>query len=824
MKSSKYRWAMPERDERLETAFAEKLGVGKLVAGVLVARGWTSPELTASFLNAGEEQLHDPFLMKGMREATARIRRAIDAGERIRVYGDYDADGVTSTALMIRLLTSLGAVFDTYIPHRSREGYGMNAGAIDLAAEAGVSLIVTVDNGISAVEQIAYAASKGIDVVVTDHHEPPASGVLPEAVALVNPKQEDCHYPFKGLCGAGVVFKLAHAMTGRPMLEYADLAAIGTIADLMPLTGENRVIARLGLARLRREPVPGIRALAQVSGTKPEELTSGRIGFGLAPRLNAGGRLAHASGAVELLVAEDDQTAALLAAELDELNAERQALVETTVAEADEMWRALNADGRRRNVIVLAKEGWNAGIAGLVASKLVERYYRPTIVLATDPETGKCKGSARSIEGFDLFAALSECAELMEHFGGHTAAAGMTIALERVEELSDRLHGIADAWLTEEDWQPKKRADLVCSLAHATLDAVDQLARLEPFGNANPTPRVVLHGLTVRDARTLGKENTHLKLTLEQDGRAIEAIGFGMGADQERLAPGMRIDLLGELSVNEWRGARKVQLVFQDWRTDELRLDDRRRERDAWRALADLVADANEEELGGIAIVCGSERHAQEAFERVGHAGVAIKTYADAGVGLPRGGAAAGDEEPGAAESAAGAEKREGAPQRWKRLILLGAPDNERDAVHLAAWLSPERGGERVVVLDDPRAASTGGRAAAFPDRAQFGAVYGLFRRQGSWLDAPEGFLQAVSAETGWPLATVRMMQDVFVELGFIAANGSTRTVVANPPRSELDRSPRYRRARQAAEALRLRHMSADELRAWMHRWHIARE
>ncbi|MFD0674325.1 single-stranded-DNA-specific exonuclease RecJ [Cohnella sp. GCM10027633] len=811
MKLSKYRWTLPETDDRLEAELAEKLGVSRLVAGVLVARGWTSADDTAAFLNAGEEQLHDPFAMKDMRKAADRIARAIASGERIRVYGDYDADGVTSTALMTRLLTLLGANFDTYIPHRGNEGYGLNLGAIDKAAEAGVTLLVTVDNGISAIDQIAYAAEKGIEVVVTDHHEPPASGIVPAAYALVNPKQEDCHYPFKGLCGAGVVFKLAHAMTGRPMLEYADLAAIGTIADLMPLVGENRVIARLGLAQLRRDPAPGIRALAKVSGAKPEELTSGKIGFGLAPRLNAGGRLAHASGALQLLVAAGEAEAEALATELDELNKERQALVETTVAEADGMWKAMVAGGEGRNVIVLAGEGWNPGIAGLVASKLVERYYRPAIVLAVDPITGKCKGSARSIDGFDLFEALSECASLMDHFGGHTAAAGLTISRENIAPLSEHLHELAGRWLTEEDWQPKKRADLVCTLAHATLAAVEQLARLEPFGNANPTPRVVMHGLTVRDVRTLGKENNHLKLTVEQDGRSLEAIAFGIGAEREKLTPGMRIDLLGELSVNEWNGSRRVQLVFQDWRTDELRLVDKRKDKDAWRALGALAA----EETAGTAVLCASARHVQEAIDRIGHTGIHVSAYADGGPG----------QRPIERQVAATSEPRGGARadgNAWERLILFGLPDNERDAERLSAWLSPGRGVECVVALADPRQDVHVGPAATFPDRSQFGEVYGRFKRQGSWLDAPEGFLQTVATETGWPLATVRMMQDVFAELGFIQAQGSTRQVVAAPPRNELDKSERYARAKQAAEAQRLRHMSADELRSWMHRWHLA--
>ncbi|MDG0813672.1 DHH family phosphoesterase [Cohnella rhizosphaerae] len=313
----------------------------------------------------GLRDLHDPYLLLGMDRAVARIRQAIDGSERIRVYGDYDADGVTSTALMHRLLSRLGADFDTYIPHRSKEGYGLNLPAIDKAAEAGVKLIVTVDNGISAIEQIAYAATLGIDVVVTDHHEPPA--VLPNAaVAIVNPKQPGCPYPFKELTGSAVAFKLAHAMLGEPDLAFADVAAIGVVADLMPLTGENRAIVKLGLEEMNARPSPGIKALAQISGAEPGRLTSGRVAFGLAPRLNAGGRLAEADTALRLLITADQREAELLAAELDMLNQERQQLVEDTLIQADAAWQAIAAahGGTGPAVIVVAGGGLERGHRG----------------------------------------------------------------------------------------------------------------------------------------------------------------------------------------------------------------------------------------------------------------------------------------------------------------------------------------------------------------------------------------------------------------------------------------------------------------------------
>jgi len=809
---SKYRWDMPQPAAERENKLISELGVGRLVAGALARRDWNEIEEARAFLEPSAEALLDPYQMKGMAEAVERIGRAAREGERIRVYGDYDADGVTSTALMIRLLTELGATFDTYIPHRSREGYGLNNAAIDLAAAAGVRLLVTVDNGISAVEQIAYATSLGIDVVVTDHHEPPEQ--LPtDAIALVNPKQKDCPYPFKGLCGAGVVFKLAHAMLGRPVLEYADLAAIGTIADLMPLTGENRIIARLGLAQLRQAPPAGIRALAKVAGIDIGEISSGRVGFQLAPRLNAGGRLEHADSAVKLLAAASEAEAEAYADELDRLNTERQELVERTTAEADEMWLKLReADGERpRRAIVLAKEGWNAGIAGLVASKLVERYYRPAVILAIDAETGLCKGSARSIDGFDLYAALTDCAELLEHYGGHQAAAGMTLRADNVAELGERLDRIAGERLTDEDWQPKRRVDLCVSLEDVNLRAVDQLAALEPFGNGNPTPRVVLQDVIIKECRTMGKEDKHLRLTVEQEGRSLEVVAFGMGPQRDRMAPGMRIDLLGELSVNEWNGNRKTQMMFQDYRSRHLFVNDRRAERSPWEALERLIGA----EAAGLAVACASKAAYHEAVSRYAMAGVTIGLY-----GAPAGMDASSE------IAAAASEDSARLPDDIRHLVLVGLPKQEREVVALRSWLLPERGLERVTVLADgePGAGSRPqpGKEGEFPERRHFAEVYARCRKRGSWLDSPDGFVRETAEATGWPLAAVRMMHEVFVELGFIAVDGVSRKVVANPPRKELSESSRYRKAKEQAALRRVAEMTEEELRSWMTACHRA--
>ncbi|RUS47705.1 single-stranded-DNA-specific exonuclease RecJ [Cohnella sp. AR92] len=801
-----YRWLLRETDERETEALVRELKLPPMVARLLVSRGYRTPGEARALLSSEAESFHDPFRMKGMQAATERIHKALRDREKIRVYGDYDADGVTSTALMTRLLMRLGASFDTYIPHRSLEGYGLNLKAVDLAAEAGIGLIITVDNGISASEQIAYARERGIDVVVTDHHEPPEK--LPEAaIALVNPKQEDCPYPFKGLSGAGVAFKLAHAMLGTIEPAYADVAAIGTVADLMPLTGENRAIVKLGLSRMVSDPAPGIRALAEASGTDYTKLTSGRIGFGLAPRLNAGGRLERADGAVRLLVTEDEEEARMLSLKLDELNKERQQLVEDTVVQAEELWQAKIAEheGRMPEAIVLAGDGWNAGIAGLVASKLVERYYRPVIILAHDPATGKCKGSARSIEGFNLYDALTECSDLMDHFGGHEAAAGMTLPYSNVPELGERLSELAKERISAEDWIPSKKADLVCSMNELTLEAADQLNQLEPFGNGNPTPRIVIRGVSIAESKTLGKEGTHVRFVAVSQGRRLETVGFGMADSLELFRSGAELDLLGELSVNEWNGSRRVQFMLQDFKKNQPSVRDCRQEK-----LGDSVAVRLAEEGRKALFLYSSAagRIGLENLDGISPAGINAAVYS-----------ALGDREDSAIwerlEASASASSNAGAEEGWT-LVLAGLPrtTEEAEALRAAVARNSDKLEEiRIYLAESDRSSE---RKRSFPDRTQFGKVYTMFRKQERWIDAPDGFLRKVSEASGWPLATVRMMQEVFLELGFLTANRSNIDCVASPPKRELDRSERYRKAKEQAELSELAELPLQQFKKWL--------
>lgn len=794
---ARYRWLWQQPNEELARDWSVRLNIPLLAARVLVSRGFGEDEAAALFRPAEADSLEDPMRLKGMAAAVERIRRAIAQGERIRVYGDYDADGVTSTALMHRLLTRLEANFDTYIPHRSLEGYGLNVPAVDLAAEAGVGLILTVDNGISAVEQIAYARTLGIDVVVTDHHEPPAE--LPVAAALVNPKQPGCDYPNKGLCGAGVAFKLAHALLGRPVPEWSDLAAIGTIADLMPLVGENRLIVRMGLSRIRREPAVGIRALAAVCKAEPAELTSGRIGFALGPRLNAGGRLDRADGAVRLLTTDDPAEAESLALELDRLNAERQRMVETTIEEAEQMWREKRQEGRK--VIVLSSPGWHAGIAGLVASKLVERHYLPAIVLAEDPGTGLAKGSARSIDGFDLHAALTACSALMEHFGGHQAAAGMTIRTDRLAQLEEMLHRWAEERLQPEDWLPKKHADLACSLDEMTLEAAEAIGRLEPFGNGHPVPRLMVEGAVVRECRLLGKEGKHIRLTVAQSGRTIEAVGFGMGGMAEALTEGRELDLLGELSVNEWNGRRKAQFTVQDLRSGEWHWIDRRDadEREAMRHLEAMAAAEGE----GLRIGCVSARMAQRLSALSDAHGTTVFVYADD----------ASSGAPAARESAAAGESQAlmpGVP--LAKLALVGLPDSENGIRSLARLLLDGAGWAAIYLFADRTSER---RSPIALDRGDFASVYKNFRERGAWDVHADRFLSDTAERTGLPHSAIELAERVFIELGFIRAAGGGREVESDPPRRNLEDSLHYRRMLRQAEASAFPDWPLERLKSW---------
>lgn len=763
---------MNESDAAAAESLARELKLHPVVARMLVARGVTDVREAQLFLHGGNDHFHDPFLLDGMDAAVARIRSALDRGEKIRIYGDYDADGVSSTSLMVHALRRLGADFDYYIPHRANEGYGLNANAIDLAKQSGVSLLITVDTGISAREQVAHAAGLGIDVIVTDHHEPPE--LLPEAVAVLNPKKPGCPYPYKQLAGVGVAFKLAHALFGTLPESLLEIAAVGTVADLMPLTGENRAIVKLGLERMQSSGYVGIVALLEASGISGKEVTATHLAYSLAPRINASGRLDHAGDAVRLLTTDDRDEADRIAFSLDELNKERQRIVEEMTQDALARMAQEEA-GANANVVVVAAEGWNVGVIGIVAAKLLERFYRPVIVLGIDPETGKAKGSARSIPGFDLYRALTSCADLLDHYGGHQAAAGMTVHRDRIGEFRERLNRLAEEWLTADDFVPVQHADGEFELADVTVECIRQIESLAPFGMGNPAPRFVLNGLSVQDKRALGRERQHMKLTLADEDAAassppVEAIGFGKGPLLELISATAKVDVLGELGINEWNGVRKPQIVIQDMRIPHAQVFD-------WRGVKQAV-----DKFGEVTAFIREQDGERDA----GPAAIVVETGSPTrlldpdriGCGLW-----ALDERAGVLPL--NAEARAGRFAEADDVLLLSMPDKLASLENALGHCRAKR--VYVYFGDWDRDYAT------VPSREAFKAIYQAVLHKGSWEAGGASFLEPIRRKAGLSDGLIRFMLQVFEELEFITNADGVYRVAATPKKRDLTESPAYR-------------------------------
>ncbi|MFT9599010.1 single-stranded-DNA-specific exonuclease RecJ, partial [Mesobacillus sp.] len=561
MLKPKSRWIVKKADQTIIDSLAKDLNINHLTASLLVNRGLDTVEDARYFLFGQKSEFHDPFLLKDMDKAVERINKAIETQEPILVFGDYDADGVSSTTVLMNALAELGANADYYIPNRFTEGYGPNEKAFRSAADSGVGLIITVDTGISALHEATVAKDLGVDLIITDHHEP--GPVLPDAFAIIHPKLDDSLYPFKDLAGVGVAFKVAHALLGRVPEHLLEFAAIGTIADLVPLLGENRLIALRGIEKLKSSQTPGLNALLKLAKTDRAAIDEETIGFMIGPRVNAAGRLGSADPAVQLMMTHDPEEAMMLAEEIDSINKERQNIVsqiaEEAVAEVE-----MNYPIEDNSVLVVGKEGWNAGVIGIVASKLVEKYYRPTIVLSFDKEKGLAKGSARSIAGFDLFKNLSTCRDILPHFGGHPMAAGMTLNLNDVDSLRSRLNGLAKEQLKEEDLIPVSHIDARIDVKEITLETINELGMLSPYGVSNPKPKVLIDGANISTLRKIGADQSHLKLALEEEGTVIDGIGFGFGHLHDHISPSSKLSVIGELSINEWNNIKKPQIFLRD--------------------------------------------------------------------------------------------------------------------------------------------------------------------------------------------------------------------------------------------------------------------
>ena len=552
-------WGLRNECERAEVeSLARELEVSEVLASVLVRRGHDEPSEARAFL-AAELPGHDPSALGDMREACEAIRTAIAAGTKICVHGDYDADGICATALAVLVLRELGADVSYHLPSRFDEGYGVAAQTLERLASEGVGLVLTVDCGVTAVEEVAAARAGGLEVVVTDHHR--AGEELPSC-PVVGPYRGD--YPFRELCGTGVVWKLGQALLGEgseALVRHLDLVAVATVADVVPLVDENRGLAVAGLRTLARTQKPGLRELMRVARVDPAKVDAGAIGFRLAPRLNAAGRLGRPEAALELLLSEEREPAAGLAQQLEELNRDRQAVEERILREAVEEIESWPEPRRRHRAYVVAGADWHEGVIGIVASRLVERYSRPVVLIAGTE--GDWKGSGRSIAGFDLHEGLRQCAGHLERWGGHAAAAGLSIKPESVAAFAEQFALIGDGELAEHDLRPPSLVDAFVHGRDLTLELCEELARLAPFGLGNPGVTLLLAGCELTDLAAVG-EGKHLKFRVREDGRdSGSAIAFRLGRRLDSLRRPGAYDLAFRLEANQWNGTVAPQLNVQ---------------------------------------------------------------------------------------------------------------------------------------------------------------------------------------------------------------------------------------------------------------------
>lgn len=566
------RWTEPTRNPQAEDVLAHELRIHATTARLLVNRGLSDPAEADAFLHPSLSQLHDPFGLPDMDKAARRIADAIQAKEKIFVYGDYDVDGVTSTAVYVRALIALGANIIYRVPHRKKDGYDLRTTGVQWAHEQQAKLVITSDCGIQSLEAVDLANTLGMTVIVTDHHEP--GGALPNAYAIVNPHRHDSTYAWPHIAGVGVAFKVMQAVTRllQPMHEgafiqkFLDLVACGTVADVMPLQGENRVFASLGLLTLPKTRKVGLRALLDGAGldlSKP--LTSESVGFGIGPRINAVGRLGDAAQALDLLLTGDPEEALRIVKDLNAFNIERQGEQARILKEARAMMAA--QDMSDVNVLVLASPGWNAGVVGIVAGKLVDDCHRPAIVIGTNDDGTWGKGSARSIAAFNLFDGIQDSKFLLETCGGHAMAAGLSLFMTNFDDFRQRINDYAGTILTPDHFVPEIAHDGTIDPSELSLPLLKEWERLAPFGHANPAPLFASTEMLICDAKRMGKDMSHLKLRVRADAMdPTDCVAWGRGDFTESAGPGDKFSAVYSPQVNEWNGRSNLQLVLKDLR------------------------------------------------------------------------------------------------------------------------------------------------------------------------------------------------------------------------------------------------------------------
>ena len=555
------KWECYNLDNEKVEELVKKRHITNLLASILVNRGIIDGEKINVFLNPTRKDFYNPFLMPDMEIAVKRIVKAIENKEKIMIYGDYDADGITSITVLKKYLNEIGLKTGEYIPNRLNEGYGLNKDAISKIYNDGYRLMITVDCGISGLEEVEYANSLGIEIIITDHHEPAEK--LPEAIAVIDAKRKDNKYPFNQLAGVGVVFKLIQAISKELKLEekeylkYLDLVCIGTISDIVPLVDENRVIAKLGLKLIEKTKNIGLKTLLNIADLK--KIDSNAISFGVAPRINACGRMGFQEEALQLFLTEDSEKATTIAKRLVQFNQERQAKEKQIFEEVIEK---IEKDDKDKKCIVLAEENWHHGVIGIVASKITEIYYKPSILICLEGDKGK--GSGRSVPGFDLYTALTKCSDYIEKFGGHSMAIGITIKKENFEKLKETIEKYAQE-SNISDIMPIINIDKEINLKNINIEEVKSLELLEPFGEGNKMPLFLLRNLKIDSIRALSG-GKHLKLTLKQDNNIVDAIGFNMGDLSKEYLLGDKVDVVGTIEINSFGNKENIQINLKDIR------------------------------------------------------------------------------------------------------------------------------------------------------------------------------------------------------------------------------------------------------------------
>lgn len=757
MLDSKTKWILKNKAQNITKELLHSMNVSPITLELLIQRGITTEDDINRFLEPRLNDLYEPNLLSMIEVASERIHRAIQHEEKILVYGDYDADGVSATTLLLKVLNELGANCDYYIPNRFTEGYGLNEQALRTACENGFQVVITVDTGIGSHHEAMIAKQLGIDLIITDHHE--SQDELPDAYAIIHPKCSS-NYPFKELAGVGVAFKLAEYLLGYFPEQYLDLVAIGTIADLVPLIEENRILTYYGLRTLSSSKNKGIKALkqmCQIDGQVSEE----DVAFSLAPRINAVGRLQDASLAVRLLMTESTKEARELAETVQSLNSERQKIVQDIFKEAEQI---IHSDVVQ-DFIIVAKKGWNEGVLGIVASQLVRKYDRPTIVLTIKEDTNEMKGSGRSIPAFDLFENAMNIRDLFTNFGGHSQAAGMTFPMENLPLIQIKLNEMIKEQLTEEDFKQVIEVSREINVDELNEKLIHEINQLAPFGMGNAKPNFLLKD-TPSDVRQIGREKNHLKLQFQANDDILEGIGFGMGDIYPFITPHTPLSIVGDLNINEWNGYRTVQIVIQDVQIDERQLFDHRGKKNV-DISPFIIGEAHQ-------LIVSNELITQEDLS-----GIEQITYKDSLHTL----------------------------SEVDTLFIFDLP-NDLDELKTIVQMTKPKNIHACYYVEN----ST--YLTPFPSREEFKWLYGLFARH-QLIDLNKN-IDAIQRAKNWSKDMIIFMTKVFSELKFVKIDEGIVSLNPQPIKKDLQDSKVYqKRQHQVDIEKRLYYSSYHQLKTW---------